>query len=322
MKLTFTLYLPFLLLGLASCYTSNRMLVDDDVYLLKSNVLPVGESLNDETSYAAFVHKNKRGVQDRDYFIDRRLLLASFQHPFFGMYGISNRAHFWGYNYSLFLYPGFEQRLFMMHAYQYGFSPFHMQGFGYSPFMYGDGFNSYSGFGNQFTVPTGGIPSNITASNSHRGPRGSISGFGNPSGRNNNAAVLKSQTTSSANSFQSRPIQMAKSIAREEISNKPNYSRGTQVNRENTASYRPPASENHYNGSTKHRGTNSSIFQNRSASPNELRRPSSEPRILHSPSPNRGIERQSQSRQGGATARPSNGGVSRGSTSPGQNGRR
>ena len=59
--------LPVLSLLIASCY-SPKLLVDDDVYVLKSNELPVGESLNDETSYSTFKNKQNAGMVSSNYY--------------------------------------------------------------------------------------------------------------------------------------------------------------------------------------------------------------------------------------------------------------
>jgi len=206
-----------LVLGLASCY-SEKLLVDDDVYIVQSNKLPVGESLNDQTSYQAFKRQNQTGTAKAAYYQNSQNYLYS--------------SNCWGFNsminpcgcgfYAWNIYNPYRPMGMGMNA---GFgNPFYSPYFGMmspyynpyngygSPFGFGNNFygNPY-GFGNQYgfgnpygygygnnygygygslinqptTPQTGGVH--------YSGPRGSMSGYV-PNSQRNNPNVLKSST--------------------------------------------------------------------------------------------------------------------------------
>lgn len=231
-----TLYLSsFVLLGgvLSSCY-SNRMLVDDDVYVMKNSELPVGESLTDETNYSTYKYKQDRGVTANSYYYDPYNIAAMnacdcnpfYFTPFDCGWGTRNYGYsglndlYYGYGY----YNAFGRYLFgpgymNYGANQYGyygnmFSPYYNPYGGFyfstsysSPFYYNNaifyntnpfGYNPYSyGNSNNFGYSNEYGNSNVVY-NSHSGPRGSLSGYSN-SGNRSNGYVIKSHSSVASN---------------------------------------------------------------------------------------------------------------------------
>jgi hypothetical protein len=206
-----------LLTGLASCY-SEKLLVDDDVYIVQSNKLPVGESLNDQTSYGAFKRQKQTGTAQAAYYQNgQNYLYAS---SCWGMYSMFSPCSC-GF-YAMNMYNPYHPS-YMGTSMNYGFgnpffspyygmmSPYYNPYFGYgSPYGFGNPYygNPY-GFGNQFGYgynnPYGygygynyGYGSLINqpvgpqvGGVHYSGPRGSISGYV-PNSQRNNPNVLKS----------------------------------------------------------------------------------------------------------------------------------
>ena len=176
--------LPVLSLLIASCY-SPKLLVDDDVYVLKSNELPVGESLNDETSYSTFKNKQNAGMVSSNYYNNLDEL---------SYYPLCRNASFFYigcgcsfYTYSLFCgNRPFNQFAYSPNFYSpyapFGYDPFYSSMGYYNPY----GYNPYGGFGYGYGNygNTSYNPGTVTTNyNHHSGPRGTSAGFGNPSGR-------------------------------------------------------------------------------------------------------------------------------------------
>ncbi len=204
-----------LVLGLASCY-SEKLLVDDDVYIVQSNKLPVGESLNDQTSYQAFKRQNQTGTAKAAYYQNSQNYL--YNSNCWGTYSMFNPCGCGFYAWNIYnpyrpmgmgmgMNAGFGNPFYSPY---YGMmSPYYNPYNGYdSPFGFGNNFygNPY-GFGNQYgygnpygygnnygygslnnqpvTPQTGGVH--------YSGPRGSLSGYV-PNSQRNNPNVLKSST--------------------------------------------------------------------------------------------------------------------------------
>lgn len=213
-----TLYLSsFVLLGgvLSSCY-SNRMLVDDDVYVMKNAELPVGESLTDETNYSTYKYKKEKGVTANSYYYDPYNISAMNNcdcNPFYFTpfdCGWGNRYYgsyhlydmYYGYGY----YNAFGHNMMNPYTYNSLYGPmFNPYGFSYgayySPYYYNNswyyGSNPYIGY-NGYSYGGSYVGNNGTIYNQHSGPRGSIGGMSN-NGNRNNSLVLKSPTIASSN---------------------------------------------------------------------------------------------------------------------------
>lgn len=170
-------------------------MVDDDVYMLKNNKLPIGESLTDESSYASY--RNNRynktvsssfyddDFLDRDHF--RRDIWAfsmGYGNPYYNNWMYGSRPN-WGFPYySPYMY-GYVNPIYMYDPFgsPYGFyapayNPWYMGGnYGYGNGNYGYGYN----YGDGFNYNNSGNYS--VQYNHHSGPRGTTAGFGNPTNR-------------------------------------------------------------------------------------------------------------------------------------------
>jgi len=196
--------LSILSLFITSCY-SPKLLVDDDVYVLKSNDLPIGESLNDETSYATFKNKQNSGMVSSNYYNNFDDLsyypLCRNSSTFFIGCGCSFYAysHFYGNR----PYNQFGNSSMFYNPYSpFGYDPFYNTMGYYNPY----GYNPYdlngAGFGNFGN--TSYNPGNATTNyNHHSGPRGSMSGIGNPNGRPQGNTVKSTFASTSA----TKPLQ-------------------------------------------------------------------------------------------------------------------
>src|SRR5574343_1630459 len=185
-----TLYLSsFVLLGglLSSCY-SNRMLVDDDVYVMKNSELPVGESLTDETNYSTYKYKQDRGVTANSYYYDPYNITAMNNcdcNPFYFTpfdCGWGNRYYgsyhmydmYYGYGY----YNAFGHNMMNPYTYNSLYGPmFNPYGFSYgayySPSYYNNSWyyesNPYIG-NNGYSYGGTYVGNNGTIYNQHSGP--------------------------------------------------------------------------------------------------------------------------------------------------------
>lgn len=220
-----TLYLSsFVLLGgvLSSCY-SNRMLVDDDLYVMKNAELPVGESLTDETNYATYKYKKDRGVTANSYYYDPYNITAmnncncnpfyftpfdcGWGNRYFGSFRLYEMYYSYGY-YNAFGHNYMNQFSYNPYGYYgsaYGFlyNPYGFSAGSYmSPFYYNTsmyyGNNPYYGM-NGFAYGGNYVGNNGTIYNQHNGPRGSIGGISNNENRNNSSVVKSPSTFASAN---------------------------------------------------------------------------------------------------------------------------
>lgn len=200
--------------SLSSCY-SPKFMVDDDVYILKNNKLPVGESLNDESSYASYRHQRtdetvSSSLYD-DEFINRQnfhrdiwMFSMGYNNPYYNNWMFGYRPNF-GFPYNSPYMYGYVNPLYMYDPFgnSYGFyspayNPWYMggnYGYGSNWGMNGNGnpmgYNNYSG---NYTVQY----------NHHSGPRGSNAGFGNPAGRLQGITLKSTQQPNNNNGLISR----------------------------------------------------------------------------------------------------------------------
>jgi uncharacterized protein YjdB len=181
--------LPVLSLLISSCY-SPKLLVDDDVYVLKSNELPVGESLNDETSYATFKNKQNAGMVSSNYYnnfddLSYYPLCRNASYFYMGC-GCSFYAYSHFYSNRPYNQFGYSPYFYSPNA-PFGYDPFYNSMGFYNPYGYNPyGFNPYGGYGYGYGNygNTSYNPGTVTTNyNHHSGPRGTSAGFGNPSGR-------------------------------------------------------------------------------------------------------------------------------------------
>ena len=195
---------------LSSCATSDRWIVDD-VYDVKSAMIPVDTDVNDETDYNAYVYKktieDQPAVYVDQYNVDQNTLfrlqyIENFSNRyFFSNCGCANRSFFIP---SLYYQDQFYSSIYgcndLYSANNYllyngaYYNPYYGNNF-YTIGYYGNGYygNSYwnSNYQNWNSSSNGGT-NNSASLNPNRlsGPRGSISGFGGVTSRQAN--VLKS----------------------------------------------------------------------------------------------------------------------------------
>jgi hypothetical protein len=197
--------LPVLSLLISSCY-SPKLLVDDDVYVLKNNELPVGESLNDETSYATFKNKQNTGMVSSNYYnnfddLSYYPLCRNASYFYMGC-GCSFYAYSHFYSNRPYNQFGYSPYFYSPYA-PFGYDPFYNSMGFYNPYGYNPyGFNPYGGYGYGYgnygnsSYNPGTVTTNY---NHHSGPRGTSSGFGNPSGRPQGNTVKSTFASTSTN---------------------------------------------------------------------------------------------------------------------------
>lgn len=174
----------FLLLLLTGC-ASFPASFDDDVYVIGSGNLPLGESMTDETSYAHY-RDSRRNNEDWDYFDDRGV----FYHPPFPGYSPFYMMTFypawnnWNYHYSNPWNYGYGWDMY----YTAGWNPYYGMYMPYSVWCYPYGLG-YGGFYSPYFFgahpSTPGSPSQPTTAftNQHSGPRRSWVSIVNPVNR-------------------------------------------------------------------------------------------------------------------------------------------
>ena len=201
--------LSSLLILLPSCYSS-RVYNDDDVYIVESNALPIGESLTDETSYATYKYRQRNNEISNDYFYDERNYLYTnscynnfygnnsfgcsyyayniYNCNYIGYYGFNNSRPFFDYGFGLAFSNYYYDPFLGIYIYNLnvGYPYGYHGGFygGYYPY-YADYYPNYNHYGNYSGGFGSGNFNQTYQSNLHRGQRGSLSGISNTSGRSN-----------------------------------------------------------------------------------------------------------------------------------------
>lgn len=307
---------------ITSCYSS-KSIIDDDVYVIKANSLPVGESLTDEASYSTYLYRNHHEVEtNTSYYYDRYTLNYSnfyFSPCFIGNNGIGyspfgiNQPLFFGSSYGMnYPYGGY-----------YGNNGYGGNGY-YGNNYYGSGYygNSYYGnnygygyYGNNYYGGYGGYGNNYggwnnsyhnsatsgtfyNSTNHHVGARGSYGGVDQSPSRNN-PYLLKSGVApqGTGREFSHTPYSTNRApLSRQGMSESTPMSRPS---RNSTEMYRP----------TNDRPATSS-GSGRESSPT---RGEYSPTRSNSDGNNNGINQQripSQPNRGGGTTSPSRGGGS------------
>jgi hypothetical protein len=138
---------------ITSCYSS-KSIIDDDVYVVKANTLPVGESLTDEASYSTYLYRNHHEVEaNTSYYYDRQTLNYSnfYFSPYFigsnGMgyspYGINGQPPFFGSSYGInYPYGGYYGDN------GYGGNGYYGNNYGYG--YYGNNYYGNNYYGNNY----------------------------------------------------------------------------------------------------------------------------------------------------------------------------
>ena len=189
MKTSQILFLSLILgASLSSCNGISHV-TDDDVYVLKSPVLPADEAVNDESTYESYRYRRDRGDFDVHYGNYNRYWLptyvrfgtySAFNDPFYypnqcntyGSYGIQN-----GYYNN---YYGYGTNHCGCGNNYYGYNNYGYYNNGFYNNYYGNGYynNSYNGKGTGNGSGAGNYT--VVSSNFHSGPRNSVSGISVP----------------------------------------------------------------------------------------------------------------------------------------------
>lgn len=257
-----------LLILISSCYTS-REFVDDDVYILKSNELPIGESLTDETSYASYKHRKKLNKTSDNYYQEERNYLYETQcsRYNFDPYGCGCSYYGWNmysnyrYNpYGLYyghgMYYAFGNYVYDPFSGMYVYNPFYNPydyyygGFYYPyPYYYGGAYNYYGTMA--YSAPA-------IHTNQHMGPRTSISGYGNRTGRNNPILLKNTQSGSNKPKPQTVSALRDRPVGSFENKNRPqvvNQNIQTRPAGNVSKTYRPSGESRTYPGTIRSRPT-------------------------------------------------------------------
>ena len=130
---------------LAVSCTTTRPINDDNVYMMKTSALPVGENLTDETSYATYKHRQETDNPTAGY-IDLKAQSTLDRDPrannnsmfYAGLYQ-GNHNSFWGMHRSSFFYgPGLPR---MKGAWYYGY---------FNTYTVHYGMNGYNSWNNNY----------------------------------------------------------------------------------------------------------------------------------------------------------------------------
>jgi hypothetical protein len=181
-----------------SCY-SPKFMVDDDIYVMKNSMISVGESTSDETSYASYRNQRDNRAVSNHFYNDDLFFHPHFRRSFWHMgFGMNNMFYRPGFGHmSSFGFPYYSPYMYGGINPIYMYDPFG-DPFGFYPMMYDPwfyGYNNhygYSSWNNNGWYTNGNTGGTNTFTNHHSGPRGSVSGIGNPGGRSSGSAVVKS----------------------------------------------------------------------------------------------------------------------------------
>jgi hypothetical protein len=288
----------FLATGLTSCYSVGKV-IEDDVYVMKSVSLPIGESLDDESSYSAYKYKKKRNQPKNEYYDGNTAGIYrnnNFMQPRFGMmYGSGfysmGRPYYHGYNmynYHGSFYGGMHDP-FYNPCFDPFYNPYSPYGCGYSSWgSPGWGNNYYSGIGygafgnpwgmggnvvfiNNNNFNSGGNGLSSSNNNVFYGPRGSAIGTSGTGNRSGSTGKLKSTSTNvnSSNVGSSNTGRNSQSV-------------GTRNNTPSSVSSRPVSERAiqqrpGYQGTQSRGGSTINTNPTRSTSPAREIRPSATP---------------------------------------------
>jgi hypothetical protein len=247
-------------------------MVDDDVYMMKNNKLPVGESLNDETSYASYRNNRDNRTVSSSFYDDEFLardrfhrdiwmFSMGFGNPYYNNWMFGSRPN-WGFPYDSPYMYGYVNPLYLYDPFgsPYGFYPT-----AYNPWYmggnYGYGFNGgYYGYGNGAGYTFNNSGNTYTSYNHHSGPRGTTAGFGNPSNRlQGNTVKSINSNLNEVSSYNNRTSIQPKVDNNTVIGDnyKPtgnNFSRGGSVFSKPEVSYKPTSDRGIRNPSTINSG--------------------------------------------------------------------
>ncbi|TNE54409.1 MAG: hypothetical protein EP338_07405 [Bacteroidetes bacterium] len=166
-----------LVLLVSSCAGISHV-TDDDVYVVKSPVLPLTDEVNDESSYENYRYRRDREDFDVYYGHSRMLwrpyLYWSSPYSSFGLYGYNYNPYMYGHPYSPYAWNDPFSPYYNPGSWYY--SPY--SGFGYNPY-YNPYYGYYGGYGYGSWANNGnnsGSGNNSNSLNKHYKPRNSVSG--------------------------------------------------------------------------------------------------------------------------------------------------
>lgn len=195
-----------------SCY-SPKFMVDDDIYVMKNSTIQVGESTSDETSFASYRKQRDNRAVSSHFYNDDLFMNPHFRPRFWHMgFGMNNMFYRPGFGhmssfgfpyYSPYMYGGINP-IYMVDPFG---SPYGFHQMAFDPWLYGhNGYygNSYwnnNGWNNNGWNNNGNVGNPVVHHNHHSGPRGSLSGIGNPGGRSSGSSVVKSVHSPNSNGY-------------------------------------------------------------------------------------------------------------------------
>ncbi len=160
----------FAFLLISSC-SSSRPIADDDVYMMKTSAVPIGENLMDETSYATFKYREDNNNPTAGYYNPENESLANDNRSF----AMSPR-----------LFINYSVMFGMSNSYNHMFYNPYMNSYSYfgSPYWGNSGFGNYYGMNSPYFLSTPAYSTNSSNSghfyssgNKVSGPRSTNSGY-------------------------------------------------------------------------------------------------------------------------------------------------
>jgi hypothetical protein len=167
----------------------------DDLYSVKETAVPLGESVNDDLSYASYKYQKQQGERQQNNQNSQNTVYSNnynnFYSPYYNYnnnyYGMSMKHPMYSFGYSNYGYNsfyGYPSALSYGYSPYYGFDPYGYNSYGYGYNPYGYGYNPY-GYGyNPYHNPYG--------SNGYYGNNGGNSG--NVGGNSGNSGSSNQST--------------------------------------------------------------------------------------------------------------------------------
>lgn len=236
MKAHSLIYLiPLVGITAVSC-TSTRPLMDDDVYVMKTAEVPIGQDLLDETAYTTYVYRLNEEIPTNGYYDQSNAsyigasswfmygrynnfgTLPTFYSPYWGAHrnGFYNIDGIFGMSgFGVYYGSGYFNDYGVPYSYYNGYTNFYGNYYGYNSGYYGNGFNNnnvfcFTGLNNN-SNNTNVIGGAFSTGNHVSGPRATASGYYSGNNRGG-SAQLKAQSTSSNSYNNSKPLSTARPI--------------------------------------------------------------------------------------------------------------
>lgn len=195
MKSTLNIFGILFIAAIISSCSSSRPIVDDNVYMLKTAAIPIGENLLDETSYATYKYREDSKNPTTGYYnpnnptvrnTNRSVFISPSFYSYGMMYGVSSSYGYMPYNPYMYSHYGFGNTPYFANYNPYGY-PY---GGYYGNNFYGNNFygnNYYGGYYGMnspyyYSTPNYQVNStnsgNFYSSGNHvSGPRATQSGY-------------------------------------------------------------------------------------------------------------------------------------------------